>query len=480
VTSEQPAVRLYGGWRRSRTLGIAHLSTGQTAVVVLSVLGPLLMVNIAGFSSLLTTVPLALVLIALTLWQVHGMPLLHLALARGRWQWATWRGETSYRALFQPHPRALDLPGVLAPTCLLRVEDASGTSVGVVWNRSTGQMSASLLLAPGGALLADRSTVDATVTAWGSVLAGLATESAVDSATVTIQVTPSTGAALSDHVRRRSDPAAPALAKATLRELIAATPHASSTLAAWMTLVVSPHKAADRPATPPEAAAEVLRCLDCLDLGGAGADIQRRATENDLLRLVRGAYNPGDLDAPEAEIAALTWDAAGPSASEDRWTEYHHDGHVSFTLVLREAPRRPVNYGALLPLLAPGRYSRRLTMAYRILAPEEGASVVEREVSAADARAMYNTRTQRTSTRRERADAEAADRNAIQEAHGAGIAQWTTYVTVTVSDPNDLPAARRELEQAAKRSAGLRFRPAFGGQAAAFVGGLPVGVHPLA
>lgn len=480
TTQEQPP-RLYGGWRRSRTLGIGHLNTGQTAILVVSILLPIFIANFSGLGTLLVTAPLAVVVIVLALWQRHGMPLLDLALGRARWQWAAWRGETSYRGLYLPHPKVLDLPGVLAPTKLLRVEDSGGGGpVGLVWNQASGQMAATLLLSPGGALLANRGQVNRNVSSWGDTLASLANEESVDAATVTLQITPASGAALGDHVRGRLDPNAPDLAKATAGELVTNAPRASTQLTAWLTLVTSPGRAVDRPDTPEEAAAEMLRRLDGVDLAGAGADVLRRATDVDLVRLVRGAFHPEDSDASEKDMAALTWDQAGPTAAEEGWTDYRHDGAMSVSWVLREAPRKPVTYDVLLPLMAPGRFVRRITIGYRVLPTEEAAAVVEREVNASDARAEYRRRSQRSTTRREKADADAAERNATQEAYGAGLAQWTVYITTTVTNPADLPAARREIEQIAKRAGGLRFRYAYGGQSAAFTAGLPAGVHPLA
>ncbi|MFF4709589.1 SCO6880 family protein [Streptomyces sp. NPDC001297] len=478
-TTEQPP-RLYGGWRRSRSLGIGLLNGGQTLIVVGSVLVPIFIANFAGLRTLLVSVPVALVVIVLACWQWHGMPLLDLAVGRARWQWAAWRGETSYRGLYLPHPKALDLPGVLAPTKLLRVEDSSAGRAGLVWNQATGQMASTLLLSPGGALLANRSQVNANVASWGDTLAALANEDSVDAATVTLQITPASGAALGDHVRGRVDNRAPELARATVSELVKTSPRASAQLAAWLTLVTSPGRAVDRPDSPEEAAAEALRRLDGVDLTGAGADVLRRATDVDIVRLVRGAFHPGDADASEKDMEALTWDEAGPTAAEEGWTDYRHDGAVSVSWVLREAPRKPVTYDVLLPLMAPGRFVRRITIGYRILPTEEAAAVVERELNASDARAEYRRRSQRTTTRRERADAAAADRNAEQEAYGAGLAQWTIHITTTVTNPADLTAAQREVEQIAKRAGGLRFRYAYGGQSAAFVAGLPVGVHPLA
>ncbi|WP_051801776.1 SCO6880 family protein [Streptomyces sp. NRRL F-525] len=478
-TTEQPA-RLYGGWRRSRSLGIGLLNGGQTVVIVAAILVPIFFANLLGLRTLLVSVPLALVVIVLACWQRHGMPLLDLAVGRMRWQWAAWRAETSYRGLYQPHPKALDLPGVLAPTRLLAVEDSNAGRAGLVWNQSTGQMASTLLLSPGGALLANRAQVNQNVTSWGNTLASLANEDSVDAATVTLQITPASGAALGDHVRGRIDNQAPDLARATVNELVKTSPRASAQLFAWLTLVTSPGRATDRPGSPEEAAAETLRRLDGVDLTGVGADVLRRATATDIVRLVRGAFHPEDADAAEADMEALTWDQAGPIAAEEGWTDYRHDGAMSVSWVLREAPRKPVTYDVLLPLMTPGRFVRRITLGYRILPTEEAAAVVERELNASDAREEYRRRSQRTTTRRERADAAAADRNAEQEAYGAGLAQWTIHITTTVTNPADLPAAQREVEQIAKRAGGLRFRYAYGGQSAAFVAGLPVGVHPLA
>jgi hypothetical protein len=472
---------MYGGWRVSRGLGIGGLNTSQTVVVVVSLLVPLAFVNLTGMRSLLFTLPPAVAVIGVTVWQRHGMPLIDLALAWLRWHWAAWRGETTYCGLALAHPQRLDLPGVLAPTTLLRVADPlnGGDPVGVVWNRRSGQMAATVLVSPGGTLLADRAQVSSQVSSWGDLLASVANEELLDLLTVTIQVTPSSGAALSDHVRDRADPAAPAMALTTMQALVAAAPAASAQMAAWVTVVASPDRAAERPRSPLEGAAETLRCLDALDLSPAGADAIRAASDEDVLRLVRGAYRPRDRDAPAEQWADLGWHEAGPVAAEDRWDCYRHDDVWSASWVLREAPRRPVPDSVLLPLLAPGRFARRITLAYRVLQTEEAAAVVERQLVATDAREAYRVRTQRTPTRRERADAYAAARAADEEAYGAGVAQWSVVVTTTVDDEADLPAAVRELEQAAKR-AGLRFRPAFGAQAAAFAAGIPCGVHPLA
>lgn len=478
TTEVQP---LYGGWRRSKSMGIFSLNTPQTVVVVAALLSPILVIVVGGpLATLAVTIPIALTVVTLTVWQRHGMPLMAYVIGRARWSLANMRGETSYRAVFLPSPEALDLPGMVAPTKLVRAESSDGRgATGLVWNQRTGTMTASLLLNPAGSLLASGATVRSQVNSWGDALARLADEDGVRAGSVTLQITPSSGAALSDHVRGRLDASAPSLAKQAVGELVDRAPRASAQLAAWMSLVIDPGQAPEKPKGPAEAAAVTLGALDAVDLSGAGVDVLRRATDADIKRLVRGAFSPADMDATPAQVDELVWHEVGPVAAEDDWEVYRHDGYHSVSWVLREAPRKAVTYDVLLKLLAPGAFARRVTLAYRVLPTDEAQSVVEREVNANEARAEYRSRTKRTPTRRERVDAEHAERTAAEEAIGAGMVQWSIYVTTTVDNAADLPAARREIDKAARASGGLRFRPAFGGMSAAMVVGLPVGINPL-
>lgn len=470
---------LYGGWRRSTGIGIGSLSGAETMAVVCAVVAPILLVAVAGPVTLVATGPVAVALIILVAWRKHGVPMLSYLAGRARWQLAAWRGETDYRAPWLPAPQSLDLPGLAAPTRLLAVEDTTTqTQVGLVWNQRTGWMTGTLLLSPAGMLLASGSTVASSVAAWGDTLARMADEDVICGAAVTVQVTPSSGQAVSDHVGGRLDPKAPRAAKRTVAELVKRSPRASAQLAAWMSLVVDPSRAPERPTDPAMAAAETLRAIDSVDLAGTGTDVLRRATPDDVKRLVLGGFRPADMDAPAEQITDLVWHEVGPVAAEDGWTEYRHDGWISTSWVLREAPRRAVPYDVLLRLIAPGQFPRRVTLAYRVLPTDEAATVVERQINATEARAEYRRRTQRTATHRERVDAQHAERSAQEEAVGAGMVQWSIYVTTTVTDAGQLPVARREVEKAA-RSAGLRLRPAFGGQSAALALGLPLGINPL-
>ncbi|MCI0686607.1 MAG: hypothetical protein L0Y54_05135, partial [Sporichthyaceae bacterium] len=93
MSAESTTARSYGGWRRSRSLGLGRLDARQTLVVVGCVLVPLLVVAAGGPVS----VALALAgaggcAAGLVIAQWRGVLLLDAALAYGRWRWAVLRG----------------------------------------------------------------------------------------------------------------------------------------------------------------------------------------------------------------------------------------------------------------------------------------------------------------------------------------------------------------------------------------------------
>ena len=142
-------------------------------------------------------------------------------------------------------------------------------------------------------------------------------------------------------------------------------------------------------------------------------------------------------------------------------------------------PRRPLAYSVLLPLMAPGRFQRRITLAYRVLDPYEGEAVLEREISHAYQRAQATAEVKgRAKYGRRRADTQRAERAAAQVAGGSQVVDWTLMVTATARSTAELPAARQELERAVKATRGIRMRPAYGAQAAVFAAGLPLGLQP--
>jgi hypothetical protein len=479
VSHEVPKTLMVDGFRARQSFGFGGLSKTAT-IVAAAVLAADGIIATQAPATLLVTLPLTFLVLGLAAARRHGMPALAYYWAKVSWQRAAKFEATSYRRVLLPHPYALDLPGVGASSTLIKAHDpATGKSLGVVHDRASGYMTITTLLAPGGSLMAPTATVQSGLRTWSSVLDAMSTDEQVKGASVTIQITPGAGEALGDDVKVRTDPRAPQLAKQIVDELVRTTPHATASVAPWMSVTVDPAASATPPADLAEQVAETLRVVDSLDLSGTGTDIERRATDIDLRRLVRSAYDPDVFHARDREFEDLQWGECGPQAADDGWTEYAHDGGVSISYVLREMPRRPIAYSVLLPMLAPGRFQRRITLAYRVLDPHEGEAVLEREISNAYQRAQATAEVKGRARWSQRADTQRAEQAAAQVAGGSQVVDWTLMVTVTARRTADLPAARQELERAVKATRGIRMRPAYGAQAAVFAAGLPLGYNPL-
>ncbi|MET9206796.1 SCO6880 family protein [Streptomyces bacillaris] len=476
---EVPRSLMVDGFRTRRSFGFGELSRSATLIGAGVLTADGLLATQQPLS-LLFTLPATAAAFGLAAATRHGMPALSYYWAKVAWKRAGRFDATSYRRLFLPHPYALDLPGVGASSTLIRAADpTTGRPVGVVHDRATGRMTVTTLLAPGGSLMAPTGAVQSSLRSWSSVLDAMSTDEQIKGASVTIQITPGAGEALGDDVKARQDPQAPKLAKALIKELVRTTPHATASVAPWLSVTVDPNATATPPADLAEQVAETLRVVDGLDLSGTGTDIERRATDIDLRRIVRAAYDPDVFNARDAEFEDLSWGECGPQAADDEWTEYAHDGGISVSWVLREMPRRPVPYSVLLPLLAPGRYQRRITITYRVLDPLEGEAVLEREISHAHQRAKATAEVKGRAKYSQRADAQRAEKAAAQVAGGAQVVDWTLMVTTTARSAAELPAARQELARAVKATRGIRMRPAYGAQAAVFAAQLPIGYNPL-
>jgi hypothetical protein len=467
-------------------MGLLGLGTVQT--LALLGIAALVLLLAAVDAQLLVVLGLPLlVVLGLTVARWDGVPLGHVVAQRVRWRWALARGwHRSAAGMLVEHPAAWQLPGVLAPLELVDVEDGAGGRYGLVWDRRSGIMTATVLVASTSTWLAG-ADADGWVASWGGWLAGLGHQPTVRWVTVTVDSAPDPGTTLADEVLGALDPAAPALARSIVTDLVAAAPSAAADVDTRVSIAFDPRAAPSRPATVVDAAAEVSRTLWGLEsaLGGCGVTVLGRASAAQIAGAVRVAFDP----AARGQVARLLegsardrqdllrWADAGPVAAAEEWDRYWHDGGISTSWVWREAPRQQVHADVLARLVAPGPWPTRVSLLYRPLSAGAAARLLESEVTAAAFRAGVRARTGRDATARDAVDAEAAARAAREEAQGAGVVLASLYVTVTVAAEADLPAAVADVEARAD-SAKIRLRRAYASQSAAFATTLPVGICP--
>jgi hypothetical protein len=416
-----------------------------------------------------------------------GTPLAQVALQRLRWRRGMRAGYTSYRAeVVRRHTGELMLPGALAATELLSAEDGCGGRYGLVRDRHTGYLTATLRVAPVSTWLADAEDADRWVANWAAWLASLGYLPALRWVTVTVDTAPDPGSTLTGQVAAAVDPSAPRAAVEIMDQLVATAPAAAADVNTWVSITFDPGAFPAQPRDIAAAVTEAGQALAGLEsaLGACGVTVLGRARAVDIAGMVRIAFDPAVRGQISRLLATgispgleeyLNWASAGPAEAEEHWDCYRHDSGTSVSWTWREAPRQHVTSDVLARLLGPGTFPKRVSLQYRPLPAAAAAAALDSEVRAAEFRQEYRRRTRRDVTAREVHDHARARQAADEEAQGAGVSLLGMYVTVTVTDPAHLSRAVADTEAAADVSK-VRLQRLYRSQAAGFTSTLPCGI----
>ena len=482
MTEQQPQVRLYGGWRRTRGMGLWGLSQGATVLVLGCALAPLLLGAVSLRLGLQTAVVAAAVAGA-TVARIGGVPLGDLLVRRVRWTLGTARGFRTLRAgALTPVEDGPRLPSDLAHLELLDAEDGRGSTFGLVHDTRSGVLTATLCCAASSTWLVDDREADGWVSSWHSWLASLGYVSCVRRVAVTVHSAPEPGTTLRDELAVRLDRDAPPDVLELMSELVQRSPAAAAHVETRVSITFDPSLMGGRLPELHDRASEASRLLAGFEsqLAACGVTILGRASVGDILATVRSAYDPavrGDVERARRVGALVPWDDAGPVAAQEEWDLYRHDSGVSVTWGWHEAPRQQVTSDVLTRLLSPGRHPKRVTLLYRPLSAGAAGRVLESQVNAAAFRDAYRRAQKRDETARDAADRERAQRAAQEEAQGAGVVLLSMYVTVTTTDLDALPEAVADVESRADQCK-IQVRRLYAGQAVGFATTLPLGVWP--
>lgn len=479
--------RAYGGYRKATGFGFGRFTGRQVATIVI-VLGVVLVtLNISGIAALfMAVVALPVIVFGVvpfgsaqrTLVQRFGW------FARGKGAHGQGLDAVASGPLREVE-RGADLPGVLAPLVPLEVEDGRGGTQCILWNRRTGIMSVVLQVSPVGITLADVEDANTWVTTFGGWMADLGYKPIVASVAFTVESSPTGGVNQKAYTLRRIDKNAPEVTRAIMNELVTRQPTSTAEVVTTVTINFDPARANPRPRDLLTGAAEVVRWLPGIEssLTAAGATVLGRASTPWLIRRIRSAFDPAvrttlsHVDPTDDEEEMRDWADAGPMRAEADWEVYRHDSGFSVSWVMTAAPSGVVRQKVLMPLTSPGPYSRRFSMVYVPFLASKAADEVEREINAGTLRQVWNRKTKKDETERDRNDRAKARQAAREESLGAGVGRFTMYLTVTVRNEASLDAAVADTEERAAQTK-IRFRRARGAQPAAFAAGLGVGIDP--
>lgn len=479
------APRTYGGWRRSRAIGFFGLGMAGTLTLLGTFLFLIIVAQVAP-ALLLWVAPPAVLVGASVLVRVNGEPVGMVVVQRVRWALGSLRGHTRYKAgVITDHPHAFQLPGTLAPLQLKSAQDGFGGQFGVVWNRRTGDLTATLRVAPSSIWLANPDEVDTWVANWGHWLSRLGHMPQVKWVAVTVDTAPEPGSVLAERVGTSLDPEAPERAHEIMNELVSIAPAAAADVETRVSVTFDPTRFPARPKTMVEAIGEVGHSLTQLEssLAECGVSVLGRATAAQIAGAVRVAFDPaarGKVDQALDETPEdLVLEGAGPVGAHEHVGFYEHDSGISVSWAWNEAPRQNVQSQVLAGLVSPTRDPKRVTLIYRAYSAAQAANILEAEVNAAHFRQSLRRKRGQDETARDAFDQARARQAAAEEAAGAGVTLVTMYATVTVTDPEQMPRAIAELESSAE-AAKIRLRRLWHSQSTGFAATLPCGIYPPA
>ncbi len=482
MAADAQVERTYGNWRRPRPPGLWHLGLISSVLLIAGLIASIIVIALVGLIPGLVLLALMLPVFLIMLRpDPHGQTAMQRVGMRLGWRRARRARVHLYRSgpLGRVPHGTFALPGLLAASQLSQARDSYDRPFAVLCHPWTQHVTVVLETEPDGAALVDQPQVDQWVAHYGQWIAALSQEPGLVACQVAVETAPDPGTRLRHAVNARQDPNAPALARETLEEIVRAYPAGAADLKARVALTFT-MIAAGRRRSATELAHDLAMRLGGITqrLHATGAGVAIPVDAQRLCEIVHAAYNPHAAELVEEARAAgdpaeLSWEDVGPAAADARAESYWHDGAVSVTWAMSQAPRGEVRENVLGRLVAPhGDIARkRVTLLYRVIDPGEAARIVERDLHNAEFRVNSAARP----TARAVVEEQAARATAQEEARGAALVNFGMLLTATVLDETDLAVAAAAVDNLAP-AARISLRPVWGSQDSAFAAALPVGL----
>jgi hypothetical protein len=309
------------------------------------------------------------------------------------------------------------------------------------------------------------------VEAWGSLLAQLCSENAVNARLQVLERTvPDSGDRLRRDWQRRGIHDG-SLQAANYEQLLAAVDGSTMAHECFVAVAVDARRAGSeiRQASGGHAgaAAVLVREVDKIadGLQAAGVRVQGWCPPRLLGEVIRTAYDPaarqlihrrggahsdpggGDPGLPSGVDPA----ASGPMRAENNWSHYRTDSAVHRSWWVLQWPRQYVDAGFLSPLLLGALHRRTVSIVLEPLTPTRANRRVSLRQSGVTSESALRHRFRRRTTHRQHVEASDVDRREAELVAGHGLYRMIGYLTTTADTLEDLEAASGDIEALAQR-----------------------------
>ncbi|AEF43107.1 SCO6880 family protein [Hoyosella subflava] len=482
--SETPAFLTYGGWRKPRSAGVWGATFGTTMVVLAAFVFWFLAGLIFGFLVTVAGGLLSAIVIAPLLVVHDGRSGYERLLMRWQFWRASRRGEHVYSSgPFSRIPGGrYRLPGVLADTELVEGVDDQNRRFGMIHMPDKHLSTIVLEAFPQGAEAFDQATIDNAVGQWARLLSAAGSDGDIAALVAVVETLPETGIELYETVAANVRVDAPQLARDSMYELATGLISGGVRLTARIA-VTFVAQTEERRADPLEQAVEIGRRLGGLTGMAARAGVPcTPMPAEDIAAFVRRSYEPGALGDIETGLyseagTGVAWADAGPRTQIEERDRLLHDGAVSVTWEMREAPKDAVTEDVLYQLLQPDSRLpiKRVALIYRPHSAGDAAELVDKDYK--DALTARSSARGIASAQAE-LDVASTEQARIEKARGHGLTRFGILITVTQPHEDaDVPRVDEIVRDLSKQCS-LAVRRSFCWQAPAFAASLGVGVIP--
>ncbi|GAB2499072.1 hypothetical protein CATRI_13540 (plasmid) [Corynebacterium atrinae] len=173
--------------------------------------------------------------------------------------------------------------------------------------------------------------------------------------------------------------------------------------------------------------------------------------EEEIVARVHAFYNPAaEADLETLEVGGqphgVSWADAGPSVARTTPSNYYHDGCISVSWEMKDAPRSTFEDTLLTGLMAPHARAirKRVAVVYRPYEAGQGVYKVESEYRDAKSASNSSKKITPADTGLRLEHTEAARR---AQARGAQLGRYSLFVTATVDDLATRDRVVHEVEQ---------------------------------
>ncbi|MFD0633138.1 SCO6880 family protein [Catenulispora yoronensis] len=475
-TGAQASARAYQGWQVEKINFMFGLSTQRALMLGAAVLIATMPIAMSHTSGIVVAWPVSLVLALLVFVRIAGRTTDEWAMAVVSYAALRTRNQHKFLgAAFSPLSKGgkatsiPDLPGFLAPVRILVADMGNGRELAVAYNRHEQSYTAVAKVRFPGIGLVDSGRRDQRVAGWGSLISGLCTEGNPITRVQALQrLVPESGAELrrwhEDHISND----APILALEVSQQLLGAATVSTSNREAYLAFTLDARRAAHAIKTAgggPAAAASVLaRHMRAVAGSVTSADLMidewltpatwPRSSAPPTTRTRCATSRSGGPQRSRRRRLARTSTGflrvvpalAGPAAAQANAGTYAHDGATSVTYWVYNWPKHQVPATCLAPLLGEGEHRRSFSIHIEPLSPRIAERDVMRERTARSVAVRMRERTGQIVPEHEKDALLRANEQDAERSAGHGLARFTGYVTVTVTDPEQLPDACAALE----------------------------------